>query len=89
MVMRHQAFVIEFPVLVAVAAEPVTGMSLFPPNDLQELPSRERILLAAHKLFYSFGIRATGIDRVITESGVAKVTFYRHFPSENELTLLR
>lgn len=48
-------------------------------------PARERILLAAHDLFYRDGIRATGIDRVIAESGVTKVTFYRHFPSKNDL----
>ena len=60
-------------------------MSLFPTFDLKELPPRERILLTAHKLFYGYGIRATGIDRVIAESGVAKVTFYRHFPSKDEL----
>lgn len=47
--------------------------------------ARERILLTAHELFYRDGIRATGIDRVIAESGVAKLTFYRHFPSKNEL----
>ena len=47
--------------------------------------ARERILLAAHDLFYRDGIRATGIDRVIAESGVAKLTFYRHFPSKNDL----
>jgi AcrR family transcriptional regulator len=46
---------------------------------------RERILLTAHKLFYRDGIRATGIDRLIAESGVAKATFYRHFPSKNDL----
>lgn len=47
--------------------------------------ARARILVAAHDLFYREGIRATGIDRVIAESGVAKLTFYRHFPSKNEL----
>ena len=47
--------------------------------------ARERILLTAHDLFYREGIRATGIDRVIAESGVTKVTFYRHFPSKNFL----
>lgn len=47
--------------------------------------ARDRILLAAHELFYRDGIRATGVDRVIEESGVAKLTFYRHFPSKNEL----
>lgn len=49
------------------------------------LPARERILLTAHDLFYRDGIRATGIDRVIAESGVTKVTFYRHFPSKSDL----
>ena len=49
------------------------------------LPARERILLTAHDLFYRDGIRATGIDRVIAESGVAKKTFYRHFPSKSDL----
>lgn len=53
---------------------------------IPQTPSaRERILLTAHELFYREGIRATGVDRVIAESGVAKVTFYRHFPSKNDL----
>lgn len=49
------------------------------------LSARDRILATAHDLFYRDGIRATGIDRLIAESGVTKVTFYRHFPSKNEL----
>lgn len=49
--------------------------------------ARDRILRAAHDLFYRDGVRATGIDRVIAESGVAKLTFYRHFPSKNDLVL--
>lgn len=49
--------------------------------------ARDRILLTAHGLFYKEGIRATGIDRVIAEAGVTKVTFYRHFPSKNDLIL--
>jgi AcrR family transcriptional regulator len=52
---------------------------------IRNLPARERILLTAHELFYAAGIRATGVDRVIAESGVTKVTFYRHFPSKNDL----
>ena len=46
---------------------------------------RERILLTAHDLFYRDGLRATGIDRIIAESGVAKLTFYRCFTSKDEL----
>jgi len=53
---------------------------------IPQTPSpRERILLAADELFYRKGIRASGIDRVIAESGVTKVTFYRYFPSKNDL----
>ena len=55
------------------------------PPDWKDLPARDRLLQTAHALFYRDGIRATGIDRVIAESGVTKVTFYRHFPSKNDL----
>lgn len=49
------------------------------------LNARDKILLKAHELFYRDGIRATGIDRIIKESGVTKVTFYRHYPSKDDL----
>ncbi|MGE8126685.1 TetR/AcrR family transcriptional regulator [Methylobacterium sp. NPDC080182] len=49
------------------------------------IPARERILRTAQDLFYRQGIRATGIDRIIAEAGVTKVTFYRHFPSKDDL----
>ena len=62
-------------------------MHLTEPADTRNLSARERILLTAHELFYREGIRATGIDRVIAASGVTKVTFYRHFPSKNDLIL--
>lgn len=60
-------------------------MLLAPTTDVKDLPPRERLLHTAHRLFYREGIRATGIDKVIAESGVTKVTFYRHFPSKNDL----
>jgi len=50
-----------------------------------DLPAKERILRTAQHLFYQEGVRATGIDRVIAEARVTKVTFYRHFPSKNDL----
>ena len=53
--------------------------------DISELSARERILVTAHDLFYRDGVRATGIDKVIAEAKVTKVTFYRHFPSKNDL----
>lgn len=57
------------------------------PLELKGCPARERILLAAHALFYREGIRATGVDRVIATAEVAKLTFYRHFPGKNDLVL--
>lgn len=50
-----------------------------------ESAARDRILATALTLFYRDGLRATGIDRLIKESGVAKLTFYRHFPSKEAL----
>jgi AcrR family transcriptional regulator len=54
-------------------------------DDPADLSPDARILHTAHDLFYRDGIRATGIDRVIAESGVAKKTFYRYFPSKDDL----
>jgi AcrR family transcriptional regulator len=49
------------------------------------LPARERILDAAAALFYREGIHAVGVDAIVAESGVAKMSFYRHFPSKDDL----
>jgi AcrR family transcriptional regulator len=48
-------------------------------------PARRRILDTASTLFYAEGIHAVGVDRVIAEAGVAKATFYHHFPAKDEL----
>ena len=47
--------------------------------------ARERIFDVAKRLFYRDGLRATGIDRIIAESGVAKMSLYRNFASKNAL----
>jgi AcrR family transcriptional regulator len=49
--------------------------------------AKQRILETADRLFYQEGIRAVGIDRIIAEAGVAKMTLYSHFPSKGELIL--
>lgn len=45
----------------------------------------EHILDVAGALFYERGFAATGVDLVVRESGVAKMTLYRHFPSKDDL----
>jgi AcrR family transcriptional regulator len=49
--------------------------------------ARERILQAAYERFSRQGIRAVGIDAIIEQSGVARMTLYRHFPSKDALVL--
>jgi AcrR family transcriptional regulator len=47
--------------------------------------ARDRVLDTAFTLFYAHGLRAVGVDRIIEESGVAKATFYKHFPAKDKL----
>jgi AcrR family transcriptional regulator len=49
--------------------------------------ARQRILDSAYELFSRRGIRAVGIDEVITNASVAKATLYRHFDSKDALVL--
>ena len=49
--------------------------------------ARQRILDTAFRLFYAHGIRGVGVDRIIAESGVAKATFYKHFPAKDDLVV--
>jgi AcrR family transcriptional regulator len=51
------------------------------------LSARERILDTAYDLFSQHGIRAVGVDRIISTSGVAKMSLYRHFNSKDALVL--
>lgn len=49
--------------------------------------AHDRILDTAFRLFYARGIRAVGVDLIIAESGVAKATFYKHFPAKDTLVI--
>ena len=51
------------------------------------MQARDRILDTAYDLFSRHGIRAVGVDRIVAESGVAKMSLYRHFPSKDDLVL--
>ncbi|MBI1191239.1 MAG: TetR family transcriptional regulator [Tepidisphaera sp.] len=47
--------------------------------------TRERILEAAESLFCARGIHSVGVDEVVSRSGVAKMTLYKHFESKDTL----
>ncbi len=49
------------------------------------LPPRERLIAAALALFEEEGFHAVGIDRILRNAGVAKMTLYNHFPSKQAL----
>ena len=49
--------------------------------------ARERLLSTAGGLFYREGIRAVGVERILTEAPATRATFYRHFPSKDDLVL--
>lgn len=46
---------------------------------------RRHIVQTAYYLFKRDGFHATGIDKIIAEAEVAKMTMYRHFPSKDGL----
>lgn len=48
-------------------------------------PAKQRILETADRLFYDEGIRAVGVDRLISSSSVTKATFYKHYGSKDRL----
>ncbi|MCF2949111.1 TetR/AcrR family transcriptional regulator [Paraglaciecola aquimarina] len=48
---------------------------------------KDLLIDIAQNLFYQQGIRATGIDLVLANSGVAKKTLYNHFDSKEALII--
>lgn len=48
-------------------------------------PAKDRLLETAITLFYQDGFHAVGIDRILAEAGVAKMTLYHHFGSKDAL----
>ncbi len=48
---------------------------------------RDHLVDTALQLFQRHGYHATGIDRILAEAGVAKMTLYNHFKSKDELIL--
>jgi AcrR family transcriptional regulator len=48
---------------------------------------RDHLVETALKLFYENGFHATGIDTILAESGVAKMTLYKYFKGKDDLIL--
>jgi AcrR family transcriptional regulator len=46
---------------------------------------KDKLFQTAARLFYQHGYRAIGVDTIAAESGIGKMTLYRHYPSKDEL----
>lgn len=79
---RHSSSV----VLETIVTHPIALIGgVLRPGAGQPASPRERILAAASELFSRQGAGSTGVDALIATAGVAKATFYRHFPSKDDL----
>lgn len=52
---------------------------------MSKLSAKDQLLETAARLFYQNGYRAVGVDTITAESGIGKMTLYRHFDSKDEL----
>lgn len=50
-----------------------------------EVAPKDKIFQTAARLFYQHGYRAIGVDTIAAESGIGKMTLYRHYPSKDDL----
>lgn len=50
-----------------------------------EVAPKDKVFQTAARLFYQHGYRAIGVDAIAAESGIGKMTLYRHYPSKDDL----
>lgn len=48
---------------------------------------RDELVREALEIFYREGFHATGMDRLVAETGISKTTMFKHFRSKEELIL--
>jgi AcrR family transcriptional regulator len=49
--------------------------------------ARDKVFEVAADLFYRKGIHAVGVEEIVKEAGVAKISLYRNFASKDELVV--
>jgi AcrR family transcriptional regulator len=54
-------------------------------SEAAQVTTRQHILDIAGDLFFRKGYRAVGVDTIVQEAGIAKMTLYRYFPSKDAL----
>lgn len=48
---------------------------------------REELVDAAMRVFYKHGFNASGLDSILQEGGISRMTLYNHFKSKDELII--
>ena len=55
------------------------------PRDAQREATAHRILASALRLFDRLGFEHTTVDKIVADAGVAKGTFFHHFPAKDAI----
>lgn len=50
-------------------------------------PARDKVFEVAADLFYRKGVRAVGVEEIVTRAGVSKISLYRSFASKDALVV--
>ena len=50
-----------------------------------EVTPKDKVFQTASRLFYQNGYRAVGVDTLAAESGIGKMTLYRHYHTKDDL----
>jgi AcrR family transcriptional regulator len=56
-------------------------------DEPERKPARDKVFEVAADLFYRKGIRAVGVEAIVKQAGVAKISLYRSFPSKDDLVV--
>ena len=60
---------------------------LLSPDSPPPKTTRDRLIDSAMELFYLHGFHAVGLDRILSEVGISKQAFYKHFESRDDLAV--
>lgn len=68
-----------------MASKPTASSAPLDTPASKPLLAADRIRKTAREMFYRDGIRAVGVDAIVTQAGVTKPSLYRSFSSKDEL----
>lgn len=56
-------------------------------RQIQQNQTQEKILETATQLFYEKGVQSVGVDEIVLQAGIAKMTLYKYFASKDQLVM--